>query len=234
MLAVAHRPLRDQGEAGALHELLVATHPGARRREGMRGGTEEVAADLVADVPRIEVGGPGVHLRRRHLRRVVDHRGDDAGLVDPGGPQVERERVIEPVRLRDPAAVRDAHAQGSVDGDPDPRHAGRPGGIRGRTELVDHAARGRLHARDRPPATGSSASSRIEVGGLMDPSLRPVSRSAPGSRRTGTRGGGDRGSGQGGPRSCAGRRHLRRAAGRSSPAGPCGGRSRRSASVIHP
>src|ERR1019366_9990632 len=73
--------------------------------------SEQVAAHLVADVPGVEVPGPGVHLAGTDAGRVVDVRGEDPRLVDAARPESEGKAVVAPMVARDPPQDRDGNAK---------------------------------------------------------------------------------------------------------------------------
>ncbi len=88
-----------QGEAGALHELLVANAPLQRPVVGEAGFDEEVDTALIAEIPGIEIANPGVELGAGGLRRIIDDGGEDTGLVHAALPEIERKGMIAPVGL---------------------------------------------------------------------------------------------------------------------------------------
>ena len=106
---------------------------GARRRRGartravfrplrdllfhMRRADEELAGHLIAQVPGIEFRHPGVHLRRRHLLRLIDERGEDARLVHAARPKRRGKFVVafQPPLDRPEAGHRDAVSARGVD-----------------------------------------------------------------------------------------------------------------------
>src|SRR5206468_1030346 len=59
-----------------------------------RGFIEEIPADLVAHVPRIEIVDPLLHLLRGNQARVSDHGGKDARLMDARTPQLQSQWVV--------------------------------------------------------------------------------------------------------------------------------------------
>lgn len=81
------RQRRYKREACALDVFLragaVPRHLAVREREP----PEEILAELIHDVPRIESLGPGVHVRGRNPRRVGHHAGEYPRLMDSRLPQ---------------------------------------------------------------------------------------------------------------------------------------------------
>ncbi len=85
---------------------------------------EQVRGELVADVPRVEVGDPRLHLRLVDESRVVDDRRQQARLVVARRPQGERELVVAAEGLRHPPQLPERDPEGVVDPDAVARHAG--------------------------------------------------------------------------------------------------------------
>jgi hypothetical protein len=82
-----------------------------------------LSATLVADVPRVEVAGPGLGLLLGDRCRIMDEAGQEAGLVVPRCPQGERQVVVRAEALGDLAQLVDRHAEGVLDVDAVTGHA---------------------------------------------------------------------------------------------------------------
>ncbi len=87
-----------------------AAHSTALRRAKL-GAIEEVGTGLVADVPRIEVGCPALELRFVHQRRVVDHAGQELGLMIARRHRVQRQPVVCAYDLGDAAQLGHRNAE---------------------------------------------------------------------------------------------------------------------------
>ena len=79
----------DERIGGALDEFLFAGVPFADLAPGKRRFLEEVVAHLVADIPGIKVGSPALELVFFGLGGHIQHRGQQARLLDAGIPQLQ-------------------------------------------------------------------------------------------------------------------------------------------------
>src|SRR5690606_31018626 len=114
----------DEGEGGALDPELVAGRKLADFLPRVRRCVEEARGGLIAEVPRVEVGGPGIDLRSGDGLGIVDEAREEAGFVVAGRPQGERELVIGADALGELAEGGDGHAERVLDVDAVADHAG--------------------------------------------------------------------------------------------------------------
>ena len=91
---VVNRQFSHQHKTRSPHKLLLPVRPFHRLMKGIGGLDEEIPADLVADVPRIEIVHPLLHLLRGNQARVSDHGGKDARLMDARTPQLQGQGMI--------------------------------------------------------------------------------------------------------------------------------------------
>ena len=138
---VVHGEAGHEGEAGALDELRGPARPGDRLRPGEGRAVEEIGRHLVADVPRIEVGRPALHLSHVDLVWFVDEGGQQASFVVAGAPQLEGELVIVAEVLCQASQHGDRHAVSVVDLDAVARHAGAIGLAAKRRDLGEDRSR---------------------------------------------------------------------------------------------
>ena len=89
-----HRQGGHQREARALDELRVALGPLHGLGDGERPPPEQVPAELIADVPRVERPHPALGLRLGDARGFVHDGRQQPRLVDPAAPQLPRQRVV--------------------------------------------------------------------------------------------------------------------------------------------
>src|SRR5579864_9302232 len=83
------------------------------------GLVEEVPASPVDNVPRVETGGPILHLVLRNHSRIIDHSCKDTALVDSSLPKLQRQAMVSPdssrnnaqLGNRDPVCVCDRYAE---------------------------------------------------------------------------------------------------------------------------
>src|SRR5262245_26526036 len=146
-----HGRPRHRRQSGPPLELGLSSGPLDRLVERERRAIEQVAADSVAHVPRVEARDPRVHLLFRDERGIVDQRREDARLVDPRGPQGGRELVVRPQAAREAAELGDGDAHGVVRSDPVARHsphAGRVAHVLERSQHVAGPAGGARRRRD--------------------------------------------------------------------------------------
>jgi len=114
---------RHQDERGPLHVLLLPPGPCDCFPGSMGRAVKEVAAGLVADVPRVEARHPGLHLLRCDLLGVVNEGRQDPGLVPAALPEPEGEVVILSQIFCDRAEGWHGDAPGSLRVDAEPGHA---------------------------------------------------------------------------------------------------------------
>jgi len=77
---------RHHGKTGPLDKLFLALAPCYCFLIRQRMLVKQIHADLVTDIPGVEILHPGVHLFFGDLLQVIDHRGQDARLVDARSP----------------------------------------------------------------------------------------------------------------------------------------------------
>ena len=85
---------------------------------------EEVGGHLVAEVPRVEAGRPGLHLPLVDASRLIDEGGQQSRLVVAAAPEREGQAVVATEPLGQAPQLGDRHAEGVVDPDAVARHAG--------------------------------------------------------------------------------------------------------------
>src|SRR6266403_1058153 len=103
---------RQEGEGGALYEFGASIRPLRDCLPGVRRFVEQMKAKGVADAPTIEVAAPPVHLNRCNAAGLVDKSGEQAGLVNAGIPECEREIVIAPEAFGEQADTSDRNTEG--------------------------------------------------------------------------------------------------------------------------
>src|SRR6266403_292590 len=103
---------RQEGEGRALYEFVASIRPLRDFLPGVRRFVEQMKAQGVADAPTIEVAAPPVHLNRCHAAGLVDNSSKDAGLVNAGIPECEREVVIAPEPFGEQADTSDRNTEG--------------------------------------------------------------------------------------------------------------------------
>ena len=84
----------EQRERGALRQERRRHGPFPGLLPGERRAVEEVEARRVAVCPVLEAPRPAIHLAARDPGGVSDERGEEAGLVPPGLPELEGQFVI--------------------------------------------------------------------------------------------------------------------------------------------
>ena len=117
-----HAETPKQCECGALDELVLAAAPLRDFGPGVRRAVEQIETHRVADAPVVEVLAPTVHLSRRDLRRIVDHRGHHARLVHPGTPEGGGEFMVSSKALTQRLHILICNAQCLVRGKSIARH----------------------------------------------------------------------------------------------------------------
>ena len=106
-----HRQPRHEDEAGPLDKLGLPPAPGVRLFDRERRAVKQNTATSIRDGPVIAVANPSFHLTSPDRLRLINQRGDDPRLVHSARPQLQRERVIAPMRPRDLAQDRRPDAQ---------------------------------------------------------------------------------------------------------------------------
>src|SRR6266849_1929780 len=85
---VMNRQFSHQHKTRPPYKLLLPVTPLHSLLIGIGGFIEEISTDLIANVPRIKIVDPLLHMLRGNKARVSDHGGKDSCLMDARTPQL--------------------------------------------------------------------------------------------------------------------------------------------------